>query len=129
MKNTGTVVATFGVILIAISSCNNGFNTVPDGGEPCIYNDKIYAAKLIKIIEINPEEYDAEFILQATRDLKGRDTVYYSNLNNKNYISKKEKPVDSLVIGAQYVYKFKKIITGHCNPTIEFLRLEIFPDK
>ena len=129
MKNTGTVVATFGVIFIAISGCNNGFNTVPDGGEPCIYNDKIYAAKLIKIIEINPEEYDAEFILQATRDFAGRDTVYYSTLNNKHYISKKEKPVDSLVIGKQYTYTAKKIITGHCNPTIEFLDLDIFQEK
>jgi hypothetical protein len=129
MKNIRTIVATCGFILLAVTSCNNGFNTVPDGGEPCIYNDKTYAAKLNKIIEINPEEYDAEFILQATHDLKGRDTVYYSNLNNKNYISKKEKPVNSLVIGKQYSYTVKKIITGHCNPTIEFLNLNIFKDK
>ena len=129
MKNIRTVVATCGFILIALTSCNSDLNTVPDGGEPCIYNDKTYAATLIKVIEINPEEYDAEFTLQATRDFKGRDTVYYSNLNNKNYISKKEKPVDSLVIGAQYVYTVKKIITGHCNPDIEFLRLELYQVK
>ena len=101
-------------------------NTVADGGEPCNYKDNTYPATLIKIIEVNADEYDAQFTLEANHDLAGRDTVYYSNLNNQHYISKKDTPVDSLVIGKQYSYTVKKILTGSCNPHIEFLSLDLF---
>ena len=112
MKNKNIILTTFSLILIAIISCNGNINTVPDGGEPCNYEDKIFPATLIKIIDMNVDEYDAQFKLEGNHDLAGKDTIYYSNLNNRHYISKKDKPVDSLVIGKQYSYTVKKILSG-----------------
>ena len=129
MKNKSIIVTILGLILITIISCNSNLNTVPDGGEPCNYEDKTYPATLIKIIAMNADEYDAQFTLEANHDLAGRDTIYYSDLNNRHYISKKDNPVDSLVIGKKYTYTVKRILTGSCNPHIEFLRLKLYPAK
>ena len=115
-------------ILVILISCNNNVKEVANGG-PCSYEDKTYPAKLIKIIPINADEYDAQFKLEENHDYAGNDTIYYSSLNHQRYIYKKDQPVDSLVIGKQYSYIVKQILSGSCNPHIEFLSLDPFPGK
>ena len=87
-------------ILIILISCNDIVKEVPDGG-PCSYEDKTYPAKLIKIIPINADEYDAQFKLEENRDFAGNDTIYYSSLNHHHYIPTKDIPIESVVIGQQ----------------------------
>ena len=115
-------------ILAILISCNNNVKEVADGGS-CSYEDKTYPAKLIKIIPINQDEYDAQFKLEGSHDFAGNDTIYYSSFNHQRYIYKKDKPIDSLVIGKQYAYFVKNIISGSCNPHIEFLSLNPYLGK
>lgn len=113
--------------IMLITSCNNGRDT-PDGG-PCSYSDATYPARLIKTIPLNSEEYDAVFVLEGVKSFHGDDTVYYSRLNNQHYIQKHEMLMDSMLPGKKYAYIVKNIISGSCNPHIEWLKLEPCPGK
>jgi hypothetical protein len=109
------------------AACNNRANET-DGG-PCSYEESIFPARLISIIPKTDETYDAVFKLQNIKSFRGRDTIYYSELNNDHFISLKEMPANNMVPGKDYSYTVKNIKSGSCNPHIETLSLQPYTGK
>jgi hypothetical protein len=105
------------VILVACNSWDE-----PDGG-PCTYDKKKFPATVIGIEK--KDSLNAEVYFRVN-DLSGnvyRDSVAWSREKKEwMLLSKIEK--DSIAVGKKYTYEVWKIISGHCNPDIELLKLE-----
>jgi len=110
------------ILLSFLGACNNRSEDTPDGG-PCNYKKQVLPATLIALKDINEEEYEAVFTIEQGTS---KDTLLYSSLNHQHYVYVREVPKDSLHIGSQYRYITETIISGSCNPHIEFLRLQPF---
>jgi len=100
-------------------SCNSN---EPDGG-PCTYDKKIYPATVIGIEK--KDSLNADIIFRVN-DLNGniyRDSVSWFR-EKKEWMPLTKIKNDTIAIGKIYTYEVWRIITGHCNPNIELLKLE-----
>ncbi len=107
-------------ITIFITSCSN-IGEEPDGG-PCTYDKKIYPATVIGIIKKDSLVAD---IIFRVNDLNGniyRDSILWS-MEKKELMPLAMIEKDSIAVGKKYTYDIWKILTGHCNPKIETLKI------
>ncbi len=110
----------FSIFLISaiLVSCNNE----TDGGG-CTYDTQIFPAKVIKLVDVNEKSYDVLFEV----DYEGRkDTLSFAKKNNSNYIFIEKIPKSSIVVGSKINYVVQKILSGKCNPLVDFISLEPF---
>lgn len=119
MKSFIALMTTFFIF----GSCSNNKKENVDGG-PCTYEDKVYAAKLIKL-EASPDSshYNGWFEIESPSGNGTKDTISYLRMTNRE-ISKEELMKDSLAVGKEYKYVVSIIKTGACNPDIRTIRLE-----
>ncbi|HNU16089.1 MAG TPA: hypothetical protein PKI55_16695, partial [Chitinophagaceae bacterium] len=96
-----------------------------DGG-PCTYRQVSYPAKLIKLVPVNGEEFDAFFELKpGVRSSDKNDTVSHYALTNK-YVSAKKIKAYKIEEGKVYRYNDSYIVSGMCNPHVMTIRFEIY---
>ncbi len=115
----------FLAIAIIISSCVSKKKENIDGG-PCSYDDKVYPAKLIKLLPTpDSSAYNALFEVDMREGVAAnqKDTLDYSRVNNRS-ITPEQIKKDSIETGKVYKYVFSTITSGTCDPKIEMIRLE-----
>jgi hypothetical protein len=107
-------------VLVVLVACNSWDE--PDGGS-CIYDKKKYPATVIGIEKKDSLNAEVYFRVNDSLGNVYRDSVTWSR-EKKEWMSLAKIEKDSIAVGKKYTYEVWKIITGHCNPDIEILKLE-----
>ena len=119
MKTDFRYITSFFVLVILVA-CNS--RDEPDGGS-CTYDKKKYPATVIGIEKIDSLNAEVYFRVNDSLGNVYRDSVTWSR-EKKEWMSLAKIEKDSISVGKKYTYEVWKIITGHCNPDIEILKLE-----
>ena len=114
------------LMFLMLAACHTGNNRKDMNGGPCSYQDKIFPARLLKLVPVDSTLYDASFAVSGRRGADDTpDTLYFHQLTN-NYIQATRVKTDSIEAGKIYRYVRQTIVSGDCNPNIETIRLEKF---
>ena len=121
----------FGCLLVAtaLSGCNLFRDKHIPAGGPCEYETNYYPAIVDSVIIVDTDMIDARFLISGHNlEQEHANSLYFSAAFGK-HLSPKE--ADSLGIhkGAVFKYQVRDITEGTCNPHMEFLILEPYPDN
>ncbi len=115
------------VLLLAgmCCSCNNNQYEIPAGG-PCTYDSTVNPAKLIRLVQKDSLNYDAQFEISWQKTPDNKDTISYY-MENQRWLTTDQIKNNSLAVGNTYRFIEYFIRSGSCNGHIKRLVLSALP--